>query len=176
MKKWEAFAEVAFHAMKGVLHLWKDASSDTKRAMTRILYDQVFSSGNSYPTGYMSREAMQAAKKGQKTCKDHCLSPQFVARMVYDNPEAWLTDLETFKKLFHACCATILITSKQNLALSNLTKNVNGKFTVEVATHEKYKHLNITLFHEQKGYVDSERVLDGLVPSILQEYEQQYLV
>ena len=63
-----------------------------------------------------------------------------------------------------------------NLALSNLTKNVNGKFTVEVATHEKYKHLIITLFHEQKGYVDSERVLDGLVPSILQEYEEQYLV
>ena len=173
-RKWESFAEVAFNAMKGVLPLWKNASADTKRAMTRILYDLVFSTGNPNPTGYMSREAMQASKRGEKTCKDHCLSPQFVARMVYDNPDVWLTDFENFKELFHACCQTILITSKQNYALSNLTKNLNGEFFVEVATHEKYKHLNIKLFHEQEGYVE-DVFYDKLVPIELTKYELKYI-
>ena len=37
----------------------------------------------------------------------------------------------------------ILITSKENTALSNLTKNSDGKLTVEVPTNMKYEHLNI---------------------------------
>ena len=173
-KKWESFAEVAFHAMKGVLPLWTNASPDTRRAMTRILYDLVFSTGDPNKTGYMSSNAMEAKTKRLKTCKDHCLSPQFVARMVYDNPDVWLTDFEKFKKLFHACCQTILITSKQNYALSNLTKNLNGEFFVEVATHEKYKHLNIKLFREQEGYVE-DVFYDKLVPIELTKYERKYL-
>ena len=91
-KKWESFAEVAFHAMKGALPLWTNAAPDTRRAMTRILYDLVFSTGDPNKTGYMSSNAIESKSKGLKTCKDHCLSPQFVARMIYDNPNVWLVD------------------------------------------------------------------------------------
>ena len=65
-KKWESFAEVAFHAMKGALPLWTNASPDTRRAMTRILYDLVFSTGDPNKTGYMSSNAMEAKTKRLK--------------------------------------------------------------------------------------------------------------
>ena len=172
-KKWESFAEVAFHAMKGALPLWTNASPDTRRAMTRILYDLVFSTGDPNKTGYMSSNAMEAKTKRLKTCKDHCLSPQFVARMIYDNPNIWLVDVDKFKELFYSCCQTILITSKENTALSNLTKNSDGKLTIEVPTNMKYEHLNIELFHKDKGYVGN--IFDELVPKELIEYEKQYL-
>tara|TARA_Y100000593_G_C4274206_1_gene319116 strand:- start:228 stop:752 length:525 start_codon:yes stop_codon:yes gene_type:complete len=172
--KWESFSEVAFYSMKGVLPLWKDASTDTVRAMTRILYDLVFSCGKPNKTGYMSSAAMSAQRSKNKTCSDHCLSPQFVARMVYDNPDIWLEDFEKFKSLFYDCCLTILVTSKENNELSKLTRNKDGVFTVSVPTHKKYEHLGIQLFHKDKGYVDN--VLEGLVPKELVEYEKQYLV
>ena len=77
-KKWESFAEVAFHAMKGALPLWTNAAPDTRRAMTRILYDLVFSTcQDPNKTGYMSSNAIESKSKGLKTCKDHCLSPQY---------------------------------------------------------------------------------------------------
>ena len=121
MKKWESFALVAFNAMKGALPLWTNANSDIQRAMTRLLYDQVFSSGDPNKTGYISSAAMSAKRKKNKTCKDHCLSPQFVARMVYDRPDIWLVDFEKFKVLFYMCCQTIEVTPHENNKLSQLT-------------------------------------------------------
>ena len=56
--KWEDFALIAFHAMKGVLPFWKNANSYQQRAMTRILYDQVFCAGEPNKTGYISSAAM----------------------------------------------------------------------------------------------------------------------
>ena len=129
MTKWESFAEVAFYAMKGALPLWKHPKPYTERSMTRILYDPVFTSGDPNKSGNISSAAMEAKRKKLKTCKDHCLSPQFVARMVYDNPDVWLSDLDKFKTLFYKCCATILVTSKENTKLSKLTTNRDGVLT-----------------------------------------------
>ena len=171
--RWISFANVAFHAMKGASPLWKNADSDTKISMTRLLYDQVFSSGNPYKTGYISSSALDARREKKKTCNDHCLSPQFVARMIYDNPDVWLTDFEKFKNLFFLCCQTIVVTSKENTELSNLTSNKNGKLEIKVATHLKYEHCNITLFHPKKGLVKNP-FLD-ILPDELIEYEKQYL-
>ena len=171
--RWISFANVAFHAMKGAAPLWKNADSDTKISMTRLLYDQVFSSGNPHKTGYISSNALDAKREKKKTCNDHCLSPQFVARMIYDNPDVWLTDFEKFKNLFFLCCQTIVVTSKENTELSNLTSNKNGKLEIKVATHLKYEHCNITLFHPKKGIVKNP-FLD-ILPDELIEYEKQYL-
>ena len=118
--------------------------------------------------------ALDAKREKKKTCNDHCLSPQFVARMIYDNPDVWLTDFEKFKNLFFLCCQTIVVTSKENTELSNLTSNKNGKLEIKVATHLKYEHCNITLFHPKKGLVKNP-FLD-LLPDELIEYEKQYLV
>ena len=173
MKKWESFALVAFNAMKCALPLWTNANSDIQRAMSRLLYDQVFSSGDPNKTGYISSAAMSAKRKKNKTCKDHCLSPQFVARMVYDRPDIWLVDFEKFKVLFYMCCQTIEVTPHENNKLSQLTENRDGNFVVHVPTHEKYEHLNIVLFHPDKGVVDN--IFNHLVPIELVEYEKQYL-
>ena len=172
--KWISFALVAFHAMRGCLHLWKDGNSDVLRAMTRILYDQVFSSGDPNKTGYISAAAMDAKREKRKTCRDHCLSPQFVARMIYDNPDVWLSDFEKFKTLFYLCCLSITVTSEENTALSRLTSNKSGKFEVLVPTTKKYAHCYIVLFHPKRGIVPNP--FGELLPEELVEYEKQYLV
>ena len=172
--KWEDFALIAFHAMKGVLPFWKNANSHQQRAMTRLLYDQVFCAGEPNKTGYISVAAMSAKRKGNKTTKDHCMSPQFVARMVYDNANVWLTDLDKFKTLFLMCCQTIEVTPDENNKLSQLTENKDGQFIIHVATHLKYDHLGIVLFNPEKGAVRD--VFEDLIPSELIDYESNYLV
>jgi len=174
MNKWEEFAKITFHAMRGVLPFWKDANQFTQRSMTRILYDQVFCAGEPNKTGYISVAAMSAKRKGNKTTKDHCMSPQFVARMVYDNADVWLTDLDKFKTLFLMCCQTIEVTPDENNKLSQLTENRDGQFVIHVATHLKYDHLGIVLFHPEKGAV--RNVFEDLIPSELIDYESNYLV
>lgn len=174
MNRWEDFALIAFHAMKGVLPFWKNANSHQQRAMTRLLYDQVFCAGEPNKTGYISSAAMSAKRKGNKTTKDHCMSPQFVARMVYDNADVWLTDLDKFKTLFLMCCQTIEVTPDENNKLSQLTENKDGQFIIHVATHLKYDHLGIVLFHPEKGAVRD--VFEDLIPSELIDYESNYLV
>jgi len=174
MNKWEDFALIAFHAMKGVLPFWKNANSHQQRAMTRLLYDQVFCAGEPNKTGYISVAAMSAKRKGNKTTKDHCMSPQFVARMAYDNADVWLTDLDKFKTLFLMCCQTIEVTPDENNKLSQLTENKDGQFIIHVATHLKYDHLGIVLFHPEKGAVRD--VFEDLIPSELIDYESNYLV
>ena len=165
MNRWEDFALIAFHAMKGVLPFWKNANSHQQRAMTRLLYDQVFCAGEPNKTGYISAAAMSAKRKGNKTTKDHCMSPQFVARMVYDNADVWLTDLDKFKTLFLMCCQTIEVTPDENNKLSKLTENKDGQFLIHIATHLKYDHLGIVLFHPEKGAVRD--VFEDLIPSEL---------
>ena len=174
MNRWEDFALIAFHAMKGVLPFWKNANSHQQRAMTRLLYDQVFCAGEPNKTGYISAAAMSAKRKGNKTTKDHCMSPQFVARMVYDNADVWLTDLDKFKTLFLMCCQTIEVTPDENNKLSKLTENKDGQFLIYIATHLKYDHLGIVLFHPEKGAVRD--VFEDLIPSELIDYESNYLV
>lgn len=177
MIKWEAAARVSFDAMNGVLYLWKDAHPFTKRFMTRLLYDQVFCAGDPNKTGYISFDAMSAKRKGKKTTKDHMNSPQFVARMVYDNPDIWLTDYEKFKVLFYMCCQTIEVTAEENNKLSKLTENREGEFSIHVPTHKKYAHLGIVLFHPDKGAIsDVTEIFEDLVPMELIEYESRYLV
>ena len=151
-----------------------DARSTTIRSHTRLLYDQVFCCGEPNKTGYISLNAMENKKNKQRVCVDHCLSPQFVARMIYDNPDIWLNDFEKFKSLFYQCCLTIKVTPEENNKLSKLTENVNGNFTVHVPTDKKYDHLGIKLFHPEKGFVNN--IFDELVPRELVEYEEKYLV
>ena len=174
MNKWEEFAGVCFDAMNGVAYRWKTASQFAQRSMTRLLYDQVFCVGEPNKTGYISSAAMTAKRKGNKTTKDHCLSPQFVARMVYDHSDIWLTDYDKFKSLFYQCCQTIEVTPSENIQLSNLTENKDGEFVIHVPTHKKYEHLGIVLFHKDKGAVSD--VFEDLVPKELIEYEKSYLV
>ena len=170
MKKWEYYAEVAFNAMKSNQHLW--SIKEYQRPITRLLYDQVFCAGRPNKSDLISVSAMKNKLKKIKSCEDHCIIPQFVARMVMDHPDDWLVDLEKFKELFFWCCRTIEVTPEENNKLSKLTENKDGTFIVHVPTHLRYKHLGINLYHPELGSVDN--VFD--IPSELIEYEKQYLV
>jgi len=171
---WEFAVPITFDAMNGVLHHWNGADSRTQRYMTRLLYDAVFCSGQPNKTGYISSAALVNKRKKKRVTLDHFLSPQFIARMIYDNPDRWLTDLEEFKKLFYKCCATIEVVPQENIALSKLTENKDGEFKILVPTHKKYEYLNIRLLHKDKGVVTD--IFKDLVPEELITYEENYLV
>lgn len=176
MSNWQEFALSSFDSMKASLYRWKEtADPSTKRSLTRLFYDQIFCSGDPNRTGYISLSAMDNKKNKKNVCTDHCLSPQFVARMIYDHPEVWLSDFDKFKNLFYQSCLTIKVTPEENTRLSKLTDNSNGQFSVYVPTHQKYDHLGIKLFHPEKGFV-TENIFVDLVPTELMEYEKQYLV
>ena len=49
-----------------------------------------------------------------KTVHDHCLSPQFIGRMIMDNQEKYLSDYETFEEIFWYKCRTIIVTQREN--------------------------------------------------------------
>ena len=97
MSKTLDFANVSYKAMKGVFPLWKDASSHTIRGMTRLLYDPVFCCGAVNQTGLTSVSALM---EKTKPTLDHCLSPQFVARMIYDQPDIWLSEFDKFSYFY----------------------------------------------------------------------------
>ena len=173
MSKTLDFANVSYKAMKGVFPLWKDASSHTIRGMTRLLYDPVFCCGAVNQTGLTSVSALMEKTKPTLA---HCLSPQFVARMIYDQPDIWLSEFDKFYDLFLKCCQTIEVTSKENNLLRGLTKNRDGKLTVKVPTIEKYNYTNIKLYDEDEGVItDMSKIFESIVPKELTEYEKQYL-
>ena len=92
-KRWEDFAETAFDAMEAASKKgrWVNAQTAAKKiSLTRVFYDQVHSCGYPNQLPYISVEAMRLPKNKRPT-KDHILSPQFVARMIYDQPEIWLS-------------------------------------------------------------------------------------
>jgi len=173
--RWTTYSKFAFNALRSNIDLYPD-DSNAKRAAGRIFYDLIFSSGT-VKTGLISKEAMEL----KKPCEDHYLSPQFVCRMICESPELYLEDYLIFENLFFQCRRTIMVTSKQNNDLSQLTKNKNGHFQVFVPTNLKYEHLGIKLFERQgRLWSDSveleNSVLDHYVPSDLLEFEKQFLV
>ena len=168
-KNWKAYCKTAFNALSASVEDWGDP--DFFRPITRIYYINVFDCASVNHLGLISEEALLNPKE---RTQDHCLSPQFVARMVYDNPDVWLTDFDKFKTLFLKCCQTIEVTSSENTKLSKLTENKDGQFSIFVATHKKYDHLGIVLFHQEKGVVRD--VFEDLVPEELMNYESDYLV
>jgi hypothetical protein len=173
-KNWEAYCETAFNNMNGNLKNWGKA--DYYRPITRTFYINVFDCAGVNHTGFISKNAIDYPK--DRTL-DHCLSPQFVGRMIMDNPEKFLSDYELFKNLFWLACSTVTVTKKENTSLSMLTENNGYDYKVYVPTNLKYNHLGIELY-EKNGtrWKDSKpknsNILD--VPEQLLEYETQFLV
>ena len=182
-KDWTKYATVAFEAMKANITLWATGDPDTQRAVTKIYYDLVFSSGYQ-KTGLVSEGAvaLHKAGKGKQNDDDHILSPQFVARMIMDEPQVWLTDLKKFTQLFGVCRQTILVTSTENHQLRQLTKNDRNTYTVAVPTDKKYAFLNINLMFKVDRKMNSaiqvnQSHIDAILqfPQELLNYESQFV-
>ena len=172
-KDWKAYCKVAYNALCSTLEFWGDPKFF--RPITRNFYEQVFSSGYNH-SGMISEDAMN---NPDKRTHDHCLSPQFICRMIMDNPEIYLDDYDVFENLFLIARTTICVTKKENKQLSLLTDNDGINYKVYVPTNLKYKHLGITLY-ERFGskWTDSNISEDNTieVPSDLLQYEKNFLV
>ena len=182
-KDWRNYSKVAFEAMKGSRSLWR-VNPDTTRAITKIFYDLVFSSGNNN-TGLVSENAFNNHINGNQKDNDddHILSPQFVARMIMDEADLYLENYDAFERIFNLCRQTIKVTSKENHELRQLTTNDRQEYKIEVPTVNKYWHLGITLMQKQSNRISScqiisRKVIDSIIniPECLTNYESQFIV
>lgn len=172
-KNWKAYCQVSFNALNSNVDNWGDP--DFFRPITRSFYEQVFSSGYKH-SGLISENALN--NPSERT-HDHCLSPQFICRMIMDNPEIYLSDYDIFENLFDLARTTICITKDENKALSLLTENDGIEYKVLVPTHLKYQHLGIKLYQKTGSYwKDSVEYKDNIIPAPvdLLEYEKRFLV
>lgn len=179
MKDWKSYCETTYNSLKANLHNW--GKPEFARPITRIYYIGVFDSGIPNPTGLISENALKNKSVKKKVVHDHCLSPQFISRMILDNPDVYLTSLDKFQEIFLLSCQTIVVTAEENLELSYLTSNDGDTYEVKVPTHLKYNHLGIKLYKRpdnavrwNKSVAIDSNILD--VPNELKEYEKQFLV
>ena len=180
MKDWTQYSRVAFEALKANQQLWATGDQDAQRAVTKIYYDLVFSSGYNR-TGLISEAAVTAKLNGKKVTEDHFLSPQFLARLIMDTPDPFLTNYKAFEKLFAQARQVIVVTPAENKALSQLTTNLNGQFIVHIPTVHKYQHLNMNLMSRQgRGWSNLTPVTGEFTtlvdfPQALTTYEEQFI-
>lgn len=178
-KDWKAYCRTSFNALRGNIEDW--GKPEFYRPITRIYYINVFDCGLSNFTGLVSEKALENKLRSKKVVYDHCLSPQFIGRMIMDNPYKYLSEYSAFENIFWQSCKTVMVTQEENFALAGLTENNGQEYKVHVPTNKKYNHLGINLyFRPQKHGRWNEAVpLDtNLIetPEDLLEYEKEFLV
>lgn len=179
MKDWKAYCETTYNSLRSNIHNW--GKPEFARPITRIYYIGVFDCGTPNPTGFISETAFNNKIKGKKTVHDHYLSPQFIGRMILDDPDNYLSDFSVFQSLFWKSCSTIVVTAEENIELSKLTLNENDEYKVFVPTDKKYSHLGIKLYKRPEGsklWKKSVKCdsIDLEFPLELLEYEKKFLI
>ena len=143
-----SYCEGSYLSLKATMHKWGDPN--WTRFLTRIFYNSMFGAGTN-PTGFISESALQNKLNKQKTCQDHYLSPQFMGRMILDNQEKYLSDLETYTKIFNVACSTVEVTVEENSILRQYTSNKDNDYKVFVPTDQKYERAGIKLYKRPEG-------------------------
>ena len=179
-KDWTVYCKKTFRNLQANAEDW-DTSPEWNRAITRDFYLGVFDCGNPNPSGLISENAYVNKMNKGKTTHDHCLSPQFIGRMIMDSQDTYFSDYEKFKATFWYACRTIVVTQKENESLSFLTCNDETGYKILVPTDKKYNHLGINLYEREEGRIHwkyarpiHNNIID--VPEELLEYEKRYLV
>ena len=108
-KNWKAYCQTTFNSLRANVNNW--GNPDFFRPITRLYYIGVFDCGTSNHLGLISEEALN---NPTERTKDHCLSPQFIGRMIMDNPEKYLEDYDIFENLFWLSCSLITVTKEEN--------------------------------------------------------------
>ena len=173
-KNWKAYCQTTYNSLCANIDNWGDP--DFFRPITRLYYIGVFDCGTSNHLGLISEEALN---NPTERTKDHCLSPQFIGRMIMDDPDKYLDDYDIFENLFWLACSTITVTKDENKRLSLLTENNGTDYKVYVPTNLKYKHLDIKLYKKTgRQWKDAVRYYDNEIPAPkdLLEYERKFLV
>ena len=179
--RWKEYCETTFNSLNANIHNW--GKKEFYRPLTRIFYMGVFDCGTPNHTGFISQTAYNNKLEGNKTVHDHYLSPQFIGRMILDNPDKYLSDFNVFRDLFWKSCGTVVVTAEENIKLSKLTENNDNYYKVFVPTDKKYEHVGIKLLsrpdkkQKWKGVdVVEASTTDLYFPDDLIEYEKDYLV
>ena len=76
-KNWKSYCQTTFNSLRANVDNW--GNPDFFRPITRLYYIGVFDCGTSNHMGLISHEALHNPKE---RTKDHCLSPQFIGRMI----------------------------------------------------------------------------------------------
>jgi len=173
-KNWKAYCKTTFNSLRANVENWGDP--DFFRPITRLYYIGVFDCGQVNHLGLISEQAKDNSKE---RTHDHCLSPQFIGRMIMDHPDKYLSDYDVFENLFWLSCSTITVTKRENRELSMLTENNGIDYKVHVPTHLKYQHLRIKLYRKNGArWSDAVEYDTNIIPapSDLLEYEKNFLV
>jgi len=186
------YCMIAFNSLKEFGKYWH--IPEWKRPLSKIVYDNVFHSTNLH-TGFITRGSLNkrieyeknpkfdkktGKKKPFQPCFDHYLSPQFVGRMIMDNPSAYLEDFDVFKNIFTLMTSVVETTNPENTKLRQLTSNKGGNYKVFASTDTKYEVAEIELLKRPKGetsWIKATITDDKLYfPKDLIEYEKRFLV
>ena len=144
-KDWRNYAEVSYNALKSNIEAWKNGNKDFIRCISRIYYINVFDTGVFNYTGLVSEQALSFPKE---STYDHCFRPQLIGRMIMDNPEKYLSDYETFEKLFFLSCMVVKVTKDENRLLSLQTDNRSKEYKILTPTNRLYETVGIELYKD----------------------------
>ena len=159
------YALTAFNSLKANKYRWNTMLiSDTERSISRVFYDQVFSTGP-------DKSGFSTVLKGewglQKMCDDHYMAPQSVTKFIMDQADILLEDYEYFLDCFKMCRKTHYVKKSQNDKLSALTKKTT------VLTRDRYKHMGWNLYKDgNPNHVMTRPELQ--VPSYFTDWELGY--
>ena len=161
------YALTAFNSLKANKYRWNNMLiSDTERSISRIFYDQVFSTGPD-KSGFST--VLKGDWRSQKMCDDHYMSPQSVTKFIMDQADILLEDYDYFLDCFLMCRKTHYVTKQQNDKLARLTKNI------AVLTRDRYKHMGWNLYKDgNPNYVMETPELQ--VPSYFTDWEKGYQI
>ena len=161
------YALTAFNSLKANQYRWdKMLISDAERAISRLFYDQVFSSGPDM-SGFSTVLKHQWGL--QDMTHDHYMAPQSVTKFIMDQADIVLDDYDYFLDCFMMCRKTHYVMKSQNEELSALTKKT------KVLTRDRYKHMGFNLYKGGKpNYVMKTPELE--VPSYFTNWEEGYQI
>ena len=161
------YALTAFNSLKANQYRWnKMLISDAERSISRLFYDQVFSSGADR-SGFST--VLKNDWKLQPMTDDHYMSPQSVTKFIMDQSNIMLEDYDYFEDCFMMCRKTHWVMKSQNEELKYLTKKTS------ILTRDRYKHLGLNLYKDGKpNYVMEKPELE--VPTYFTDWERGYQI
>ena len=161
------YALTAFNSLKANKYRWNTMLiSDVERSISRLFYDQVFSTGPD-KSGYST--VLKGEWGLQKMCDDHYMAPQSVTKFIMDQADIVLDDYDYFLDCFMMCRKTHYVMKSQNEELSALTKKT------KVLTRDRYKHMGFNLYKGGKpNYVMKTPELE--VPTYFTNWEEGYQI
>jgi len=158
------YALTAFNSLNANKYRWNSSiTSDVERSISRLFYDQVFSSGAN-KSGFST--TLKHEWDNQDMTDDHYMAPQSVTKFIMDS-EFLLEEIDQFLDIFMMCRKTHYIKKSENEKLKELTKKT------KVLTRDRYKHLGFNLY--KKGNPNKSLIKPELmVPSYFTDWELGY--